>query len=240
MSKYTTGEIAKLCNISVRTVQYYDDRGLLSPSELSEGGRRLYNDEDVRQLKTICYLRDLDFSIKQIERLLNEPNSNKVLTCLLDEQIKALSNEVNKKQSQLDSLEQLKKLVKKDDLSLNSISDVVTDMKNNKLKKVYATTFAIGLPLALYQIFSIIFWIVTGTWWPFVVWAGLAIPFAIIISKYYWNNVAYICPECKHVFKPKFKEGFFANHTPKTRKLTCPNCGKKSFCIETHADELKK
>lgn len=240
MSKYTTGEIAKLCNISVRTVQYYDDRGLLTPSELSEGGRRLYNDEDVRQLKTICYLRDLDFSIKQIERLLNEPNSNKVLTCLLDEHIKALSDEVEKKQSQLDALEQLKSFAKKDDLSLNSISDVVTDMKNNKLKKVYATTFAIGLPLALYQIFSIVFWIVTGTWWPFVIWAGLAIPFAIIISKYYWNNVAYICPECNHVFKPKFKEGFFANHTPKTRKLTCPNCGKKSFCIETHADALKK
>ena len=184
MSKYTTGEIAKLCNISVRTVQYYDDRGLLSPSELSEGGRRLYNDEDVRQLKTICYLRDLDFSIKQIERLLNEPNSNKVLTCLLDEQIKTLSDEVKEKQSQLDTLEQLKSFAKKDDLSLNSIGDVVTDMKNNKLKKVYATTFAIGLPLSLYQIFSIVFWIVTGTWWPFVVWAGLAIPFAIIISNF--------------------------------------------------------
>ena len=70
MSKYTTGEIAKLCNVSVRTVQYYDDRGLLSPSELTEGGRRLYNDVDVHQLKIICYLRDLDFSLKQIEKLL--------------------------------------------------------------------------------------------------------------------------------------------------------------------------
>ena len=40
--------------------------------------------------------------------------------------------------------------------------------------------------------------------------------------------------------KGKFKEGFFANHTPKTRKLTCPACGKKSFCIETSVDELNK
>ena len=84
MSKYTTGEIAKLCGVSVRTVQYYDDRGLLSPSELTEGGRRLYTDKDVSQLKIICYLRDLDFSIKQIEMLLKEQNSNKVLNCLLD------------------------------------------------------------------------------------------------------------------------------------------------------------
>ena len=41
MSKYTTGEIAKLCGVSVRTVQYYDSRNILIPSELSEGGRRL-------------------------------------------------------------------------------------------------------------------------------------------------------------------------------------------------------
>ena len=131
----------------------------------------------------------------------------------------------------------LKKLVKKADLSLNSINDVVTDMKNNKLKKVYITTFAIGLPLSLYQIFSIVFWIVTGIWWPFVVWGAIAIVFGTVITKYYWNNVAYICPECNHVFKPKFKEGFFANHTPKTRKLTCPNCGKKSWCVEVYADK---
>ena len=241
MSKYTTGEIAKLCNVSVRTVQYYDDRGLLSPSELTEGGRRLYTDKDVSQLKIICYLRDLDFSIKQIELLLKEQNSNKVLNCLLDEQINTLTCEVKEKQAQLDTLEQIKSFVKKEDFSLNSIGDVVTMMKNkNKLKKVHTTMFITGIPLALYQIFSIVFWIVTGTWWPFVVWAALAIPFGIIISKYYCNNVAYICPECNHVFKPKFKEAFFANHTPKTRKLTCPHCNKKSFCIETSVDELNK
>ena len=45
MSKYTTGEIAKLCGVSVRTVQYYDTRGILAPSELTEGGRRLYSED---------------------------------------------------------------------------------------------------------------------------------------------------------------------------------------------------
>ncbi len=47
MSRYTTGEIAKLCGVSVRTVQYYDSRNILSPSELSEGGRRLYSEADL-------------------------------------------------------------------------------------------------------------------------------------------------------------------------------------------------
>ena len=57
MSKYTTGEIAKLCGVSVRTVQYYDERGILIPSELSEGGRRLYSEDDYKKLKIICYLK---------------------------------------------------------------------------------------------------------------------------------------------------------------------------------------
>lgn len=37
MSKYTTGEMAKLCGVTVRTIRYYDTRNLLVPSELSEG-----------------------------------------------------------------------------------------------------------------------------------------------------------------------------------------------------------
>ncbi len=40
MSKYTTGEIAKLCGVSVRTVQYYDERGILIPKESTERNRK--------------------------------------------------------------------------------------------------------------------------------------------------------------------------------------------------------
>ncbi len=36
MSKYTTGELAKLCDVSVRTVQFYDTKGLLPPTELTD------------------------------------------------------------------------------------------------------------------------------------------------------------------------------------------------------------
>ena len=59
MSKYTTGDLAKLCSVTVRTVQYYDARGILIPSELSEGGRRLYSEDDLKRMKIICFLRSL-------------------------------------------------------------------------------------------------------------------------------------------------------------------------------------
>ena len=74
MSKYTTGEIAKLCKVSVRTVQYYDSRGILVPSELSEGGRRLYSEEDVKRMEIICFLREIDLPINSIGELLAQEN----------------------------------------------------------------------------------------------------------------------------------------------------------------------
>lgn len=40
---FTTGEIAEKCGVSVRTVQYYDEKGLVRPTERTEGGRRLYD-----------------------------------------------------------------------------------------------------------------------------------------------------------------------------------------------------
>ena len=78
MSKYTTGEMAKLCGVSVRTVQYYDTRNILTPSELTEGGRRLYSEEDLQRLKIICFLRELDLPINSIGELLSEEHPEDV------------------------------------------------------------------------------------------------------------------------------------------------------------------
>ena len=58
MSRYTTGELAKICGVTVRTVQFYDQKGILVPSALSEGGRRLYSEEDLKKMKIVCFLRD--------------------------------------------------------------------------------------------------------------------------------------------------------------------------------------
>ena len=79
MSKYTTGELAKLCNVTVRTVQYYDKRGILIPTELSEGGRRLYSESDLQRLKVICFLREVDVPIDAISELLEEEHPEKVI-----------------------------------------------------------------------------------------------------------------------------------------------------------------
>ena len=55
----TVGEIAKKMGVTVRTLQYYDKEGLLSPSAESEGGRRLYTDRDLIMLHQILSLKSL-------------------------------------------------------------------------------------------------------------------------------------------------------------------------------------
>lgn len=86
MSKYTTGEMAKLCNVTVRTVQYYDTRGILIPAELSEGGRRLYNDDDLKKLRLICYLKNIGLSLDSIADILTAENGKNVISTILQEQ----------------------------------------------------------------------------------------------------------------------------------------------------------
>lgn len=85
--QYSTGELAKLVNVTIRTVQYYDKRGILSPSQVTEGGRRLYTTSDLDKLRIICFLRELDFSIDEIKRLLAEQDADQLLELLLTEQI---------------------------------------------------------------------------------------------------------------------------------------------------------
>ncbi len=242
MSKlFTTGEIAKLCGVSVRTVQYYDNRGLVVPSELSDGGRRLYAESDLNKMHVVCFLKELGMSLGSIEKLMKEKNSPKVIAMLLEEQEQNLIQTVKESEKRLAVLGELKKALRgESELNLKTIGDVAQSMKEKgKLKKMHWTMVLTGLPVSILQCAAIVLGITNGLWWLLGVWAVVAIPWGVIVSKYYFDHVAYVCPECHEKFKPRFKEAFWANHTPKTRKLVCPKCNTKSFCVEVYADEEK-
>ena len=102
MSKYTTGEIAKLCGVSVRTVQYYDSRNILVPCELSEGGRRLYSEDDLKRMRIICFLREAGLSINSIGELFAEEHPENIISILLAQQEKTLREEQSETQKKLD------------------------------------------------------------------------------------------------------------------------------------------
>ena len=242
MSKYTTGEIAKLCNISVRTVQYYDERNLLIPSELSEGGRRLYSEQDLTRMKIICFLREIGLSINSISKLFAEEKPENVISILLEQQEKDLRDEIDQRQKQLELVEEIRRQLKnKPKFSLESIGDIARLMKNKrKLQKMRWGMVLIGLPITILQWTSIILWITHGLWWLFLIWVCAAIPYGIGVSIYYVKHIAYICPECHEIFRPKFKEFFWAFHTPTMRRLTCPKCNHRGLCVEIYTDRERQ
>ena len=170
MSKYTTGELAKLCGITVRTVQYYDTRNLLVPSELSEGGRRLYSEEDLQRMKIICFLRELDLPISSISQLLSEEHPEKVLDLLLEQQKALLREEVVEKQARLQRLEQLQKELRHvERFSVETIGDIAYQMEyKKKLRKVRTVLLSAGILLDVIEWGTLLYAIKTGIWWPFL------------------------------------------------------------------------
>ena len=241
MSQYTTGEMAKLCGITVRTVQFYDQRGILTPSALTEGGRRLYSGEDLKRMKIICFLRDTGLSLDTISRLLKEEDPGSVIAVFLEQQEQVLQEEISERREKLDRLAELKSGLKTvPSFSIESIGDIATVMESKKkLKAMYRNLILTGIPLSILQIVSILLWSIKGIWWPFILWVAVAIPYGVLWSRYYYRHTAYIYPQCHEIFRPFFKEAFFANHTPKARKLTCTKCGHHGFCVETWGGEIQ-
>lgn len=84
----TVNEVSKLTGISVRALHYYDEIGLLKPTEISEAGYRLYDDEALEVLQQILFFRELDMPLKDIKVIIENPDLEK--TQLLNSQRKML------------------------------------------------------------------------------------------------------------------------------------------------------
>ena len=77
----TVKEISRLTGISVRTLHYYDEIGLLKPTEKSEAGYRLYDDKALETLQEILFFREFDISLKEIKAIMDNPqlDRNRIL-----------------------------------------------------------------------------------------------------------------------------------------------------------------
>ena len=69
----TVAQVSAMTGISVRTLHHYDAIGLLKPSRITDAGYRLYDETTLKRLQTILLFRELEFPLKQIKRILENP-----------------------------------------------------------------------------------------------------------------------------------------------------------------------
>ena len=70
----TVSEVSRLTGISARTLHYYDEIGLFTPSQKSEAGYRLYDDKALETLQLILFFREFDIPLKQIRSVMENPS----------------------------------------------------------------------------------------------------------------------------------------------------------------------
>ena len=130
----TAGAVAKKMGVTVRTLQHYDKEGLLSPSAMSEGGRRLYTDKDMIKLHQILSLKHLGFSLDDIrDRLIPLDNPTDVAQ-ILSEQAAIVREKIASLTESLSKIEALKaEVLEMQSVDFKKYTDIIInlEMKNS-------------------------------------------------------------------------------------------------------------
>ncbi|MEZ7154937.1 MerR family transcriptional regulator [Streptomyces sp. MAD19A] len=89
---YSVGQVAAFAGVTVRTLHHYDKAGLLSPSDRSRAGYRLYGEADLVRLQQILFYRELGFPLDEIASLLENPQANALER--LQDRLRRLNEEI--------------------------------------------------------------------------------------------------------------------------------------------------
>lgn len=73
----TVKQVSVLTGVSVRTLQFYDEIGLLKPTQMTESGYRLYDESALEVLQQILFFKELDFTLKEIKVIMENPQFDK-------------------------------------------------------------------------------------------------------------------------------------------------------------------
>jgi DNA-binding transcriptional MerR regulator len=106
------GELARAAGVTVRTLQYYDKEGLLTPSAESDGGFRLYTDKEMVRLVQIIMMKDLGFSLGEIKKRLMSMDTLSDVDKMLAEHATQIRRQIAHLSESLDEIEALKAEIK--------------------------------------------------------------------------------------------------------------------------------
>jgi DNA-binding transcriptional MerR regulator len=126
----TVGAVAKKLGVTVRTLQYYDKEGLLSPSAESEGGRRLYTDKDLVMLHQMISLKSLGFSLDDIKHRLISLETPADVATALTEQADRIREKIRQLTASLTATEQLKEeVLQMQAVNFKKYADIIVNLQ---------------------------------------------------------------------------------------------------------------
>lgn len=143
MNYFSIGEVSKKFNISLRTLRYYDEIGLLQPAVKEENGKRFYSPENLLSLEKITLLKSTSLHLTDIQNILKESNIHSILFLqkkLLEKEIQQLQQSVSHTTALLNILylegnldwEQLLPLVKQDNTIDQEKKEIVSQFFNQE------------------------------------------------------------------------------------------------------------
>ena len=134
-------------------VQFYDAKDLLKPTELTNGGRRLYSESDLKRMRMICLLKSLGLSLESIKGILDSDHPENVLLLLLDEQERQIDEEIGLMQRQKKAIGGVRETLRTGQtFSIESIADMEHMMEEKKkLRRLRGTMLLLAIPMTLIE-----------------------------------------------------------------------------------------
>lgn len=126
----TVGELAKKAGTTVRTLQYYDREEVLTPSAVSEGGRRLYTHKDMVKLHQILSLKYLGFSLDDIKNRLASLDTPADVAVALTEHGAAIREKIENLSEALKAIEALKaEVLQMQTVDFRKYADIIVNLQ---------------------------------------------------------------------------------------------------------------
>lgn len=133
----TISQVAELTGISIRTLQYYDEIGLLKPSELTQSGYRLYDNEALQKLQQILFFRELGFKLKDIREIIEKPDFDRIAAFKKQKELLLLKrNRTDRLIQLLSRLEKGEQCMSFKEFDLSDYIHALEDFKSNQTAEV--------------------------------------------------------------------------------------------------------
>ncbi|MCU5745323.1 MerR family transcriptional regulator [Staphylococcus sp. SQ8-PEA] len=238
---YSTGELAKACQVTVRTIQFYYRRGLLYPAINDDGINRKYDENDKLKLELILLLKGWGLTLKEIKDLLQTDTSIERLNLILGQRIYEVEHNIVEEKKLLERIKHIRKYLKLDESeeSLVGIRDLERVFYQRKeMKHVYRALYKKLIPVAIIEVMAIALSISLKKTFPFLI----ALPYLCVsayqITRFMYLKTQYFCLECHAQFKPSIREYIKARHTHQFRKLHCSQCERYGDCLEVAEKDI--